>query len=190
MKRRTALQRLASALAALPLSRLRLRAQSHQLTPEAVAMLHEVAGTVLPAALGADRIRAAADTFVAWTRGYREGAPLAHGYGRPRLRFTPASPVPVYVAQLAALDRAAQARGGRFATLDLETRRALLDEALTQAAVERLPRRPTGQHVVADLMGYYFDSSEALDFCYQAAIGREKCRPISVTTVRPRPLAG
>lgn len=189
MLRRTVLRWMASTVAALPFARVRVAGQARELTPDAVATLREVGRTVLPASLGDAGIDAAVDRFVAWTRGYREGVPLAHGYGRPRLRFTPASPVPAYVAQLAALDRAARERGGRFGALDLETRRTLLDDALTQTTVDRLPRRPAGQHVVADLMGHYFNSSEALDRCYRAYIGREKCRPIPVTTVRPRPLA-
>ncbi len=190
MKRRTALQWLASALAALPFARVRVGAQAGQLTDEAVATLREVGRTVLPSALGDTGIDAAVDRFVAWTRGYREGVPLAHGYGRPRLRLTPASPAPRYVAELAAIDRAARAKGDRFGALDLETRRAVLDEALATAEVRSLPRRPAGQHVVADLMGHYFGSSEALDLAYLAYIGRQKCRPIAVTTERPKPLGG
>jgi hypothetical protein len=162
MKRRTALQWMASALAALPFARVGAGAQAGELTDEAIATLRDIGRTLLPASLGDAGIDAAVDRFVAWTRGYREGVPLAHGYGRPRLRLTPASPAPRYVAQLAAIDRAARARGGRFGALDLETRRALLDEAFVTAEVRTLPRRPAGRHVVADLMGQYYNSSEAL----------------------------
>jgi len=190
MKRRTALQWMASAVAALPFARVRVGAQASRLTDEAIATLGEVGRTVLPAELGDAGIDAAVERFVSWTRGYREGVPLSHGYGRPRLRFTPASPVPRYIAQLGALDRAARDRGGRFGALDLETRRAILDEALAAAEVRALPRRPAGQHVVADLMGHYFGSSEANDLAYRARIGRETCRPVRVTTERPRPLGG
>jgi hypothetical protein len=97
--------------------------------------------------------------------------------------------VPRYVAQLAALDAEARAKGGRWTTLDLETRRALLDAAFTQAGVRALPGRPNGQHVVADLMAFYFRSSEANDYCYSAQISREVCRPIQITTRKPAPLA-
>jgi hypothetical protein len=188
MKRRTLLQWIASIAAALPLERIRLLAQPRELTPEAIATLHEVAPTVIPASLGSARIRAIADKFAAWAREYREGVPLAHGYGHPRLQRTAASPLPVYIAQLAALDAAARAEGGRWSALDLETRRSLLDRAFAKAGVKALPGRPDGQHVVADLMAFYFRSSEANDFCYSAAIGREICRPIAITTKRPSPL--
>src|SRR6185437_13366507 len=181
MKRRTLLQWFASIAATLPLERIRIFAQPRELTPEAIATLHEIAATVIPASLGAAQSRDTADKFVAWTRGYREGVPLEHGYGHPRLRRSPASPVPVYIAQLAALDAAARAKGGAWSALDLETRRALLDASMTKANVHALPPRPMGQHVVADLMAFYFRSSEANDACYQAAIERQVCRPIAIT---------
>ena len=192
MKRRTLLQWLggaAGAAAAMPLRAIRVFAQPRDLTPESVATLHEVAATVLPTSLGASGVRGVADKFVGWTRGYREGVALSHGYGHPRLQRSGASPVPVYIAQLAALAAEASARGTRWSTLDLDTRRQLLDAALAKAKVRGLPPRPTGQHVVSDLMAFYFRSSEANDVCYSAMINREVCRPIAITTKRPRPLA-
>jgi hypothetical protein len=89
---------------------------------------------------------------------------------------------------LTALRDEAGAKGGRWSTLDSETRRALLDAAFTKAGVRALPPRPLGQHVVADLMAFYFRSSEANDTCYNALINREVCRPIAITTKRPEPL--
>jgi hypothetical protein len=185
MRRRTLLQAIVTTLPALPFTRVRLNAQIRSLTPEAMATLQEVAATVLPASLGADKISLTADRFVAWTRGYQEGIPLAHGYGHPRLVKSAPSPVPDYVAQLASLDAAARARGGRFGSLPLDTRRALLDEALSTANVTQLPARPTGGHVVSDLMAFYFRSSEANDVAHRARIGRQVCRPIELTTRRP-----
>jgi len=184
MQRRTLLQLVATA-AAVPFQRVRLWAQPRELTPDAVAMLHEIAPTVLPASIGAARVRAAVDQFAAWTRGYREGVALAHGYGHPRLQRSGPSPAATYIAQLAALDREARARGGGFSTLDLDTRRAILDAAFAAAGVRGLPPRPAGQHVVVDLMALYFRSSEANDDCYRALIQREVCRPIEITVRRP-----
>jgi hypothetical protein len=190
MKRRTLLQWLAALPAILPFQSLRVFAQSRELTPEAIAALHDIAPTVLPTTLGAARVRGITDTFVAWTRGYREGVALTHGYGHPRLQKSGPSPVPGYVVQLAALAAEAKARGGRWATLDLETRRSLLDAAFAKAGVRALPARPSGQHVVADLMAFYFRSSEANDDCYHALINREVCRPIAITTRKPEPKPG
>jgi len=189
MKRRTLLQWLAAIPAMLPFGSLRVFAQPRELTPDAIAALHEIAPTVLPAALGGNRARNVTDRFVAWTRGYREGVALTHGYGHPRLQKSGPSPVPGYIAQLSALSADARAKGGTWSTLDHETRRALLDAAFTKAGVRQLPPRPAGQHVVADLMAFYFRSSDANDDCYHALINREVCRPIAITTKRPQPLA-
>lgn len=188
MKRRTLLQWLAAVPAVLPFQSLRLFAQPRELTPDAIAVLHEIAPTVLPTSLDVAHVRGIADTFVAWTRGYREGVALTHGYGHPRLQKSGASPVPGYVSQLTALGAEARAKGGRWSTLDADTRRSLLDAAFTKAGVRNLPARPIGQHVVADLMAFYFRSSEANDACYHALINREVCRPIAITTRTPVPL--
>ena len=185
MKRRTLLQWLAAIPAVVPFESIRLFAQPRELTTDAVTALHEIAPTVLPATLGDIRARSVTDKFVAWTRGYREGVALAHGYGHPRLEKSGPSPVPAYMAQLAALAREAKTRGGTWRAIEPDTRRALLDAAFVKAGVRNLPARPAGQHVVADLMAFYFRSSEANDACYQALINREVCRPIAITTKRP-----
>jgi hypothetical protein len=185
MKRRTLLQWTAALAGFLPFQRLRVFAQARELTPEAIGMLHDIAPTVLPSALGAARTRAVTDRFVAWTRGYREGVPLAHGYGHPRLQRSGPTPVPAYLAQLAALAGEARAAGARWPALDADKRRAIIDAAFAKAGVRGLPMRPAGQHVVADLMAFYFRSSDANDDCYNALINREVCRPIAITTRRP-----
>jgi hypothetical protein len=188
MKRRTVLQWLAAVPALLPFQSLRVFAQPRELTPDAIAVLHEIAPTVLPATLGEAGIRGVTDKFVGWTRGYREGVALTHGYGHPRLQKSGPTPVPGYVSQLAALGAEAKTRGRAWSSLDLETRRTLLDAAFAKAGVRGLPPRPAGQHVIADLMAFYFRSSEANDDCYKALINREVCRPIAITTRKPEPL--
>ena len=187
MQRRTLLQWLATVPAIVPFQSIRLFAQRRELTPEAIAELREIAATVLPSTLGDVGVRSVTDKFVAWTRGYREGVPLTHGYGHPRLQKSGPSPVPTYLGQLTALEAAAKAQGARWSALDLETRRSLLDASFVKAGVRGLPQRPSGQHVVADLMAFYFRSSEANDDCYHALINREVCRPIAVTIRRPEP---
>jgi len=86
MQRRTLLQWLAAVPAMVRFAPLRLFAQPRDLTPDAIAELHEIASTVLPSTLGAAGVRSVTDKFVAWTRGYREGVALTHGYGHPRLQ--------------------------------------------------------------------------------------------------------
>ena len=186
MKRRRAIQTLAAAAAALPLVRVPLEAQ--ELSSDQVFLLRDVAATVLPSAIGRKGQDDAVDNFLRWLRDYKEGVPLSHGYGEPRLVKSGPSPAPGYATQLAALQAAAKAKGGRFGALALEERRALLDAAFKAADVRNLPGRPDGRHVVADLMAHYFRSSAANDLCYNARIGRNTYRAIRVTTVRPAPL--
>jgi hypothetical protein len=188
MERRRAIQSLVTAAAALPLLRVSLDAR--ELTPDMVFVLHDVAATVLPATIGRQGQDDAVNAFLKWLRGYREGVALAHGYGDPRLVKSGPSPQGAYAKQLAALQQAAQARGGRFGALPLNVRRELLDAAFTSAEVRSLPGRPDGKHVIADLMAHYFRSSGANDLCYNARIGRNTYRAIRVTTVRPQPLNG
>ena len=186
MKRREMVRTLAGAAAALPLMRVPLEAQ--ELASDHVFLLRDVAATVLPSAIGRKGQDEAVDNFLRWIREYQEGVPLSHGYGEPRLVKTGPSPAPGYVTQLAALEQAAKARGGRFGALPIEARRALLDEAFKAAEVRNLPNRPDGKHVIADLMAHYFRGSAANDLCYNARIGRNTYRAIRVTTVRPQPL--
>jgi hypothetical protein len=181
-------------MAAVPARTVRLFAQRlpsaqsrRELTPQAISLLHEIAPTVLPSALGAERTRAVVDRFAVWVRDYQEGIALAHGYGHPRLQKSGPTPASKYVTQLTSLDRDALARGARWSALDREQQRAILDAAFTSAGVRNLPPRPMGQHVVADLMALYFRSSEANDDCYKAMIGRETCRTIALTVRRPDP---
>src|SRR5262245_40074692 len=181
MRRRRLLQWMASAAASWPLLRVRVRA-ANELSPAELLVLRDVAPTVLPSELGPKGIENAVDDFVLWLRDYREGVPLSHGYGVPRLVRSGPSPASNYSAQLTALQEAAKARGGRFATLAIEQRRALLEEAFQQNGVTNLPGRPDGKHIVSDLMAHYFRSSAATDLCYQARIGRNTSRAIQVTT--------
>ena len=186
MKRRRAIRTLATAAAALPLLRVPLEAQA--LTSDDVFLLRDVAATVLPSAIGRKGQDEAVDNFLRWIHDYKEGVPLSHGYGEPRLVKSGSSPASGYRAQIAALQAAAKGRGGRFGALTLEDRRALLEQAFASAGVRNLPGRPDGKHVVADLMAHYFRSSGANDLCYNARIGRNTYRAIRVTTVKPQPL--
>lgn len=147
--------------------------------------LQAIADIVLPA--DADRAPAVR-RFTEWTANYREGADTDHGYGNTRVRPTGPSPARQYPAQIAALDAAAKARGAAsFAAATVEQRRAILEAAITEARVERLPARPTGAHIATDLMGHYFGSAEANDLCYNAAIGRDACRGLAGSENVPAP---
>lgn len=187
MKRRTLLQLFLSLIAALP-ARLRLFAQTPPLTPLDQTRIRAVADAVLPGEIGSKGRTAAVDDFLRWVRDYRAGADTDHGYGFTRLRRTPASPAARYPAQLDALD--GLANGRRFADLPVEDRRSIVETALQQAKIERLPARPDGGHIASDLMGFYFNSIEANDLCYRAAIGRDTCRGLEGSDNKPALLGG
>jgi hypothetical protein len=178
MKRRELFGRLASAAVAA------------QMGDAARTTLLALAEVVLPSELGARGRAAVVDGFVRWIRGYRAGAEMDHGYGFTRLRTTPASPAGGYPAHLNALDRAARAHGRAFASLPLDERRAIVERALIDAKIERLLPRPSGSHVAVDLMAFYFNSSDANDLCYRAAIGRDACRGLRGSEEPPEQLTG
>jgi len=145
--------------------------------------LAALADTVLPS--DADR-KAALAGFVAWIDNYREGADTDHGYGTTRIRATGPSPARNYAAQLAALDSAARSMGAPgFAKAPLDQRRGIVEAAIAGAKIDRLPSRPTGGHIAADLMGHYFNSSAANDLCYRAQIHRDACRGLAGSELAP-----
>lgn len=151
------------------------------------AVLAAIAEVVLPSE--ADRA-AAVTAFTAWIAHYKEGADTDHGYGNTRVRSTGPSPARNYPAQIAALDAAAKRAGAvGFAAATLDQRRAIVEVAITEAKIERLPVRPSGAHIAADLMGLYFNSPAASDLCYRAAIGRDACRGLAGSENKPAPLA-
>jgi hypothetical protein len=94
------------------------------------------------------------------------------------------------VEQLEQLDKDARGkRGVPFAKLDLAGKREIVQAALASANVDALPRRPNGQHVAADLLGFFcFISSDGHDFLYNAAIKRDDCRGLASSGQRPAPL--
>jgi hypothetical protein len=148
-----------------------------------------LAAAVLPSELGADGQRKAVDAFVRWIREYREGADTDHGYGNTRIRATGPSPARNYAAQLTALDAAATAKGAAsFAAATIDVRRAIIEAALADAKIERLPARPNGGHIAADLMGHYFNSPDGANLCYKAEIDRDSCRGLPGSENRPRAL--
>lgn len=194
MKRRALLQWMVSGAVTLPVWRADLSAvalaQADVLSTGQVFVLRDVATTVLPSVIGAKGHDEAVDNFLRWLQDYREGVPLSHGYGEPRLVRSGPSPASGYGTQIAALQQAATERAGRFGALPLEVRRAILDTAFKQAGIQNLPPRPDGKHVITDLMAHYFRSSAANDLCYNARIGRNTYRAIRITTARPQPLNG
>jgi hypothetical protein len=166
-------------------------AQSPSLSSLDETRLRALAEAVLPTELGARGRAEVVDGFLRWIRNYREGAEMDHGYGFTRLRRTPPSPVLRYPAQLEALDREARSpHGGRadgvaFESLTPGGRQTVVARALKTAKIDRLPARPTGDHIATDLMAFYFNGIQANDLAYGVAIGRDECRGLNDSDKRP-----
>jgi hypothetical protein len=180
MERRTLIQLLASGAAWLGFAPASPFAQAHNLSAADESRLRSLAEVVLPGDLGQARA-AVVDDFLRWVRNYREGAEMDHGYGFTRLRRTGPSPAVRYAAQLAAL-------GPAFETLDRGARQRLVETAIAAAKIDRLPPRPSGDHVAVDLMAFYFTSPAANDLAYQTVIGRDQCRGLPGSDLRPEPV--
>lgn len=185
MTRRTLLRWAALLAATWPLSSVKVlaaaRRQATLLRRDHAATLRAVADVVLPSALSSDDRQMAVTTFLDWVANYREGAEVGPGYGTTRLRTTGPPPTAAYPAQLAALESAARAGGATsFGAASIETRRALIEAALTSPRpVTQLPARPNGVHVVADFMGLFFHGQAGYNLAYRAAINRDECRGLA-----------
>jgi hypothetical protein len=193
MRRRSFFKWMFSAVTPLlipPWVRGRSRAIADEIPADEVAALHELAGVVLPTSLGRTGTDAAADQFAKWVRDYKPGADTDHGYGRTRIQGLPPNPSGHYVEQLQQLDAASAARGAPFAKLDPRAQREIVEAALREAKVDRIPPRPNGQHIASDLMSHFFHSSGGEDFLYAAAIQGDDCRGLPSSGARPAPLKG
>jgi hypothetical protein len=141
---------------------------------------------VLPTELGSAGVARVVGDFQRWLEGYREHAELVHGYGTSRIRFTGPSPATRWASQLDALDAAARKAHSRaFAELPVAERSTLVRQALGSARVDRMPSPMDASHVALALIAFFYDSSEATDLCYEAAIGKQHCRPLRDSSKEP-----
>jgi hypothetical protein len=137
---------------------------------------HDLASVVLPESLGRSRTDKIADDFVRWLSEYKDGAQVSSGYGFPRTQVIGPNPSTHYAEQLSQLD---------LTKLDAAAKRAAVEKALEAAKIERIPQRPNGKHVAADLLAYFYGSADGEDFLYRAAIKRDDCRGLADSGKRP-----
>jgi hypothetical protein len=141
---------------------------------------HDLAGVILPASLGRSRTDKIADDFVQWFRTYKAGAEVSSGYGFPRTQVTGPNPSTHYDEQLTELD---------LTKLDVAAKRAAVEKALDAAKIDRIPQRPNGKHVAADLLAFFYGSPAGEDFLYGVAIKRDDCRGLADSGGRPTRLS-
>jgi hypothetical protein len=148
-------------------------------------LLRALASAILPSELGPAGSRRAADALAKWVREYRPGAELNHGYGTARLRTTGADPSTRWALQLRTMEMDARtAHNTGFASITDEQRRAIVEAQLS--VVEVFPGDIAGaSHVALALLASFYASPEATDLCYEAAIGRQLCRPLAESSRRP-----
>ena len=185
MKRRTLFKTAALAVLGNAVPRA-ARAQAGSLNQDDREMLAAFAEAVLPSTLGGDGRDKAVEAFVKWLDGYKAGVPMSFGYGgQLKYEVVPPSPLPRYPAQFSRLQELSEAKGSTFKALAPGERKAVVEAALIEAKVTRLPARPDGQHIASDLMSHFFSSSDGNDFLFKASIRVSECRGLSSSTARP-----
>jgi len=151
-----------------------------------IAAIGEV---VLPSTLGADGRAKAVAAFARWLDGYKAGIPMSYGYGDLRYAVVPPSPLSRYPAQLVHLQELSRAKGSAFTALSPADRKAVVEAALLEAKVTKLPGRPDGQHIASDLMSHFYGSSDGNDFLFKASIRVSECRGLDGSSDRPDSIA-
>ena len=189
--RRSFVTRVAGAMAVWPFVR---RLKSEPTTSRAWeragqapnATLLAIGDAILPTELGATGSTRGVVAFEQWMAAYRPGAEANHGYGTGKIERLPADPRPTWQAQLVALDAESRRRHGRsFAEASREQRQTIVRAALASERGEALPSAVRARHVALALLAHFYDSSEAADLCYDAAIGRQQCRPLDAQRQQP-----
>ena len=184
---------MAATLLVAPLTKLRVLAQAPlDLSGPNILTLKGIAEVVLPSDLDEAGRTAVVDRFVLWIREYREGADRGHTYGASVVSApTGRSPLALYPPQFAAMDQYAKQQDFEtFAAASLQVRRDIVQTMLqSPQRVMAMPARPNGLNLVADFMGWYFNSAAAYDLAYNAAIGRDSCRTLDGSDRPPAPLS-
>lgn len=164
-------------------------AQARTLSQEDRELIAAIGEVTLPSTLGADGRAKAVAAFEQWLDEYRAGVPMSYGYGDLRYTVVPPSPALRYPSQLRRLRELSKAKGSPFARLSPADRKAVVEAALLEAKVTKLPERPDGQHVACDLMSHFYGSSDGNDFLFKASIRVSECRGLDGSGARPTSIA-
>lgn len=189
MKRRTLFKTAALAVLTNLVPRF-ARAQAAALSRDDRELVAAVGEVVLPSSLRADGRAKAVQAFAKWLDGYKAGVPMSAGYGSHlRNAVVPPSPLLRYPSQLTRLQELAKAKGSTFMALPPADRKAVVEAALLEAKVTKLPERPDGQHIASDLMSHFYSSSDGNDFLFKASIRVSDCRGLDASADRPVSIA-
>jgi hypothetical protein len=173
----------AAAPVAAVMGRMRLRS-SQRLDP---VMLRALAGAVLPTSLGEEGIDRIATAFQTWLERYEPNAERNHGYGTGEIERNPADPTPRWTRQLQALNgKALETYGEAFPDISRANRQRVV--ALDLEGIERLSDPVFADHVAVALLAFFYDSPQAANLCYGAAINPQTCRPLAESPNPPVPL--
>ena len=168
--------------------------QAHALSVDALSAspgtLRAIGDAVLPSELGSAGSAAAVDRFQRWIAGYRNNAELVHGYGTSVLERAGPTPATRWAEQLDQLEARAQRQHARsFANLPAEERRAMVRAELSAVKADRIGSVARAPHIALALLAHFYASPQATDLCYQAAIGKQTCRPLASSSRTPLPVA-
>lgn len=184
MKRRTLFKTALLAILSYAVPRFG-RAKAGVLSQDDRELIGAIGDVVLPSSLGADGRAKAVEAFAKWLDGYKAGVPMSYGYGDLRYAVVSPSPSLRYPSQFTRLQELSQAKGSAFTALSPADRKAVVEAALLEAKVTKLPERPDGQHIASDLMSHFYNSSDGNDFLFQASIRVSECRGLDTSTDRP-----
>jgi hypothetical protein len=151
-------------------------------------ILLAVADVVLPASeLGKDGVAGVVSGFQAWLDGFEPVAELDHPYlSSSEIQYGPPDPRPRWQSQLDGLEIEAQKKyGGGFTTLGIRERRQMIERAMRDDRLDRLPVIAEAHHVATALLSYFYATPEATDLCYEATIGRFGCQGLEAGVQKP-----
>ena len=161
-------------------------------TPLSKDVLQAVAEVVLPLSeLKADGVARVVGDFQKWLDEFEPVAEQDHPYlTSSDITYGPSDPRGRWQAQLEALDIEAQKEIGKpFQSLSTADRRRAIERATRTERLDRLPAVADASHVAIGLAAFFYATPEANDLCYEAAIGRTRCRGLESGPQKPTVLS-
>ena len=144
---------------------------------------------VLPkSALGDEGVSSVLDGFLDWLSEFEAVAELDHPYlWSDEIAYGPPDPAPRWSGQLEALELEATKRHDqRYSDLSSEEQRVILDRHLPDDFGPDLPDAGSASHIAIGILAYFYNTSEANDLGYGAAIEKQTCRGLDTGPDQPK----